>query len=225
MNLETDKKETDAPIKKQSFSKKKFIVLIFVIITGIFLFNHIMAKQKEQQDIESAVMYIDRIVGLREEIDGYEGNFNKEDSVKLALSSLNSCIKITDKLYSHENGKFVSYLDDKVNATTVFNTWADYKSFLNDRYLPYGDDEIKNANYFYNKHSESQTENEAINSSPYSPDIGMTADEIRNSTWGEPYEINKTTTKYGVSEQWVYKYYSDYRYIYLDDGIVTVIQE
>ncbi len=54
------------------------------------------------------------------------------------------------------------------------------------------------------------------------PRIGMTAKEVKESTWGTPKEINKTTTVYGVSEQWVY---SGYKYIYLDDGIVTAIQE
>jgi hypothetical protein len=50
----------------------------------------------------------------------------------------------------------------------------------------------------------------------------MTAEEVRNSTWGKPEDINKTTTAFGVSEQWVY---SDYKYIYLENGIVTAIQE
>ncbi|WP_186430062.1 ankyrin repeat domain-containing protein [Clostridium sp. BSD9I1] len=55
-----------------------------------------------------------------------------------------------------------------------------------------------------------------------SPKIGMTADEILNSTWGKPKDINKTTTKYGTSEQWVYDLG---KYIYLEDGIVTAIQQ
>ena len=54
------------------------------------------------------------------------------------------------------------------------------------------------------------------------PEIGMTAEEVRESTWGEPKDINKTTYTWGVAEQWVY---SGYRYIYLNDGIVTAIQE
>lgn len=54
------------------------------------------------------------------------------------------------------------------------------------------------------------------------PQIGMTAEEVKNSTWGEPEKINKTTTKYGVIEQWVYY---GYKYVYLEDGIVTAIQE
>ena len=54
------------------------------------------------------------------------------------------------------------------------------------------------------------------------PAIGMTAAEVRESTWGKPQKINKTTTQYGVFEQWCY---SNYRYIYLDNGIVSSIQE
>lgn len=57
------------------------------------------------------------------------------------------------------------------------------------------------------------------------PAIGMTADEVRHSTWGDPSSINKTTTKYSVSEQWVYKSPSKNRYIYIEDGLVTAIQE
>lgn len=52
------------------------------------------------------------------------------------------------------------------------------------------------------------------------PAIGMTADEVKMSKWGEPGKINTTTTKYGTSEQWVYSQ----GYIYLENGIVTAIQ-
>lgn len=54
------------------------------------------------------------------------------------------------------------------------------------------------------------------------PSIGMTADQVRNSTWGSPKEINKSTYSWGTKEQWVY---SDYRYIYLENGIVTSIHD
>ena len=54
------------------------------------------------------------------------------------------------------------------------------------------------------------------------PRIGMTADEVRESTWGNPSHINKTTTANGTSEQWVY---SDNKYIYIENGVVTAIQE
>lgn len=55
----------------------------------------------------------------------------------------------------------------------------------------------------------------------YEPAVGMDAEKARQSTWGSPEKINKTTMAYGVHEQWVY---SGNRYIYVDDGIVTAIQ-
>lgn len=69
----------------------------------------------------------------------------------------------------------------------------------------------------YNKNSAS------VNgiSSDY-PKIGMTSNEVLNTKWGKPKDINKTTTAYGVSEQWVY---SSGKYIYLNNDIVTAIQD
>jgi hypothetical protein len=57
---------------------------------------------------------------------------------------------------------------------------------------------------------------------PPSPAIGMTKEKVRNSSWGEPNKINRTTTKYSISEQWVY---GNGKYVYFEDGIVTAIQD
>ena len=52
--------------------------------------------------------------------------------------------------------------------------------------------------------------------------IGDTADfVIKKSSWGKPKEVHTTTTKYGSHEQWVY---GDGNYLYLDNGVVTAIQ-
>ncbi|WGG47657.1 hypothetical protein [Rossellomorea sp. DA94] len=51
--------------------------------------------------------------------------------------------------------------------------------------------------------------------------IGMTADEVRER-WGEPSDINRTITKYGTDEQWVY---ANYTYLYFSDGILETIQD
>ena len=53
------------------------------------------------------------------------------------------------------------------------------------------------------------------------PKIGMTADELLGCNWGKPQNINTTTTADGKEEQWCY---SGYRYIYVDNGVVTTIQ-
>lgn len=57
---------------------------------------------------------------------------------------------------------------------------------------------------------------------PKNPSIGMTSEEVKNSTWGSPEDINKDTYSWGVKEQWCY---SKNRYVYLEDGIVTSISE
>ena len=53
------------------------------------------------------------------------------------------------------------------------------------------------------------------------PSIGMNEEQVKASTWGYPKKRNSTTTKSGTREQWVY----DSGYIYLENGIVTAIQE
>ncbi len=53
------------------------------------------------------------------------------------------------------------------------------------------------------------------------PEVGMTESEVYASTWGSPEKRNKTTTAQGNREQWVY----EDGYIYLENGIVTAIQE
>lgn len=51
--------------------------------------------------------------------------------------------------------------------------------------------------------------------------IGMTKQEVLDSSWGKPKSINKTTTIYGTHEQWVYGMKS---YLYFEDGILTSYQ-
>lgn len=54
------------------------------------------------------------------------------------------------------------------------------------------------------------------------PEIGMTASEVRKSTWGEPDKINKDTYSWGTNEQWVYNSKGD---IYFENGVVTSMSE
>jgi hypothetical protein len=53
--------------------------------------------------------------------------------------------------------------------------------------------------------------------------IGMTAKQVVERTnWGRPSEVNRTTTRNVVREQWVY---SSRRLLYFDNGILTAIQD
>jgi len=63
--------------------------------------------------------------------------------------------------------------------------------------------------------------------------IGMTQDEVKASR-GRPYKVNRTSTAYGIREQWVMgpmdfmahipKKCKQYFYIYFENGIVTSLQ-
>jgi len=50
--------------------------------------------------------------------------------------------------------------------------------------------------------------------------IGMSAEDVRASSWGHPNRVNRTTTKYGTREQWVY----DGGYLYFENDVLTAIQ-
>lgn len=72
------------------------------------------------------------------------------------------------------------------------------------------------------KLTEDDISNIRIQSYIKNPSIGMTTDEIEESNWGKPSHINRTTTANGTSEQWVYP---NNKYIYLENGVVTSIQQ
>lgn len=60
--------------------------------------------------------------------------------------------------------------------------------------------------------------------------MGMTPWEVRCG-YGYPSEINRTATRFGSSEQWVYETYygqtlgSTFEFIYFDDGLVSGWQD
>jgi len=53
--------------------------------------------------------------------------------------------------------------------------------------------------------------------------IGMTKQEVYESSWGRPDKVNTTTTARAVREQWVYRNRGS-GYLYFEDGVLTSIQ-
>jgi hypothetical protein len=56
-----------------------------------------------------------------------------------------------------------------------------------------------------------------------SPHVGMTANQVIATCWGEPDSINRRETATGTSEQYVYSG-NRLRLVYLRDGVVTSIE-
>ncbi|MCR5623181.1 MAG: hypothetical protein K6G18_15175 [Treponema sp.] len=83
---------------------------------------------------------------------------------------------------------------------------------LKGNYFIFTEDEVNSLKTKYGeKHCQSILEGKV--------NLGMTREECELS-WGKPKDINRTTNKYGTSEQWVY---SD-NYLYFDNGILKAIQ-
>lgn len=59
-------------------------------------------------------------------------------------------------------------------------------------------------------------------SGQYEPEIGMSESDVLSSSWGEPEKRNVTESANSKKEQWVY---SNNKYIYFENGVVTSIQK
>lgn len=54
------------------------------------------------------------------------------------------------------------------------------------------------------------------------PSLGMSAKQVVEKTnWGRPNQINRTITRRGTREQWVY----DGQYLYFENGVLTAAQD
>lgn len=59
-------------------------------------------------------------------------------------------------------------------------------------------------------------------SEQYEPETSMIEKDVLSSSWGEPKKRNATESANSKKEQWVY---SNNKYIYFEDGVVTSIQK
>ena len=109
--------------------------------------------------------------------------------------------------------------EEKVIASDSFGTYAFVRRGNNVMFFSWGS--TPTSRETADKY-ETLTKLPESYSFPTEPKIGMTADEVRKSTWGEPQKINTTITTNGTSEQWCY---SNNKYVYLENGIVKSIQK
>lgn len=86
-------------------------------------------------------------------------------------------------------------------------------------------DEDKGKTYtdtYYKITDSTELSEQSVKIGTTKPQIGMTPNEVRYSSWGEPIKINKDTYSWGTTEQWVY---SNNRYVYFRNGVVSSISE
>lgn len=121
---------------------------------------------------------------------------------------------------------YQSLMNSEAERDVIAGISPDYSGFLSDEIVKYCLDYFGSKEEWQNKH-DAYIEQEAKLLDAFvvqkkKPEIGMTELEVIQTTWGAPEKKNTTTTSGGTSEQWVY---SNNRYVYLDNGIVTAIQE
>lgn len=164
-------------------------------------------------------------------------NYKSQDGLNPVENGKVETHSFSDNSFQLKNGNYT------LEITTTPNGIGDISNRLTGQYVIHDTNSNSNTLHFkknititgstndgsfdkYKNTTTNTTTDNTINTTlpptPNDPTIGMTADQVRNSTWGKPEKINRTTTAYGTSEQWVY---SNNRYIYLDNGIVTTIQD
>ncbi len=90
--------------------------------------------------------------------------------------------------------------------------------------LYYDNKEYKSATELNKEHIyvSNQDKSENVTKQYKTPMIGMTAKEVEATEWGKPQKINRSTYMWGIEEQWVY---SNYRYVYFENGICVAVQD
>ena len=86
----------------------------------------------------------------------------------------------------------------------------------------YGDKELKNIYDQYLKKQKANKEaEEKAKKKQQGVRIGMSKQDVLDSSWGKPTKINKSVYSWGTKEQWVYP---NYNYLYFENGKLTSIQ-
>ena len=116
------------------------------------------------------------------------------------------------------NNNIISFQGTKLDTGYWINDYI-FNDENTEMYHPYMD---QGTGAYYIHISKDRDLSQKELATPKEPYIGMTEEEVLKSTWGAPIDKNRTRTKYGAHEQWIY---GNGRYIYLDDGIVTSIQD
>lgn len=185
--------------------------------------------EKSDIDLDSEKMYFEckclqAVQGIRYQSDDYNDNFTIISGKEYKAQNTSIQLGLFNEPFEYQ----ITYIDE--NELTIKGNVEGEEREYNYLYTIESDtfkyyDEFGDCVNIKKRITENEYKallskiDEKVSEEPY---VGMSREKLSNSTWGKPKDINKTTTKYGVSEQWVY---SNYRYVYLEEGIVTEIQE
>lgn len=197
------------------------------------MYDEAMEIFKELEDYKSSKDYISRIPRdkkIHDLLKDYTGTWK---FVKIDDESYT----YTDRFVFDANGKISYYVTDgnyakftrsveitEINENSLkIKHMSSYSEYSFEEYtLVFNSTEINFIGEYENCKMLKQNDKVNLPTVRKVPTIGMTKEEAEKSTWGMPEKVNKTTTAYGLSEQWVY---GNRKYLYFKDGILTSIQE
>ena len=118
--------------------------------------------------------------------------------------------------------KAINELKDKFNQKIQDKDYSGYYSSEEEFIKSCEDNEL---NEIYAKYTEDKKnkewEEEKAKRKSQGVSLGMTKQQVIDSSWGEPNDINTSIGSWGVHEQWVY---GNGNYLYFENGILTSIQ-
>lgn len=180
-------------------------------------------SKKETEEAESEEQEEPEVIDFGNSLDAFQGEWHSTQNsygVTIISGDTVNFVHTSDMGGKNDVTVFTFYFGYDEDELVVKNQYGQTRYVLeigSDGLLyvsNYGSDDTRDI---YEKYSD----NLEIPQETEEPRIGMSADDVKNSTWGYPKKVNKTTTSQGTSEQWVY----DYGYIYITNGIVYAIQE
>ena len=214
--------------------KKSLIFLICVVFIVCFLTACNSSPQETvgetPSNTSSTSPQIEVVLDIPEDFLDFQNYIGEDISLFGMEEGLEEYDGGTSSLYGHEGTVTVCVGWDGTTITRggirVFSGLTEYDFSLWRKGIASIDWNDENREVYEDKNPNAgESNSNKIQNTQVPPAIGMTAAQVRASTWGEPSDINRTTTRYGVSEQWVYRSGSETKYIYFDNGVVTAIQE
>ena len=131
---------------------------------------------------------------------------------------------IKEKAYSSLKNKIEKYLNEK-NYVDGYRNISSYEEIIKSS----EDSELIKLYEKIKKEKEEKEEKEAAEreatrkkiKKQQGVRIGMSKQDVLDSSWGKPTKINKSVYSWGTTEQWVYP---NYNYLYFENGKLTSIQ-
>lgn len=219
------------PIQKEKSKKIKMLVggcIAVILLIIVFLINIVV----QNNSVES------RIIGMwscpnASAIWNYE--FNDDYTGRFVGYNPDSSYPAFDYNFTWSYDKESSEVvimdiesNDEKNSFKILNFEENDIIKVEETVFPYEEKTLTRGYFNYDKIvKEHGSYTDSENQKKYwlsgsEPEIGMSEIDVKMSSWGQPNEINRTETEYGINEQWIY---GDGKYIYFEDGIVTSIQE